>query len=212
MKGVYQNHRPCGFMLNVVNSITNETTPYLYRGEDCMEKFCSTVNKIRLDIFDKMHDVKKINITKQQEAEHKKAKTCFICGGYFNPNDPAKTKVQDHCHFTGLYRGAAHNKCNLDYCFKYFKIPVFFHNLKNYDAHLIISNLDKLNTEKENVNVIAQNSEKYVTFSLKQLEFKDTFSFLSSSLDKLVKSTKYENDEKRTNWQDNSYHSKKVYI
>ena len=165
MKGVYQNHKPCGFMLNVVNSITNETTPYLYRGEDCMEKFCSTMNKIRQDIFDKMHNVKKINITKQQEAEHKKAKTCFICGGCFNPSDPAKTKVQDHCHFTGLYRGPAHNKCNLDYCFKYFKIPVFFHNLKNYDAHLIISNLDKLNTEKENISVIAQNSEKYVTFS-----------------------------------------------
>ena len=34
-----------------------------------------------------------------------------------------------------------------------------FTTQKNYDAHLIRSNLDKLNTEKENVNVIAQNSE-----------------------------------------------------
>ena len=117
-------------------------------------------------------------------------------------------KVRDHCHFTGQYRGAAHNKCNLDFSFRYFKIPVFFHNLKNYDAHLIISNLEKLNTKKDQLSVIAQNSEKFVTFELKQLQFKDSFSFLSSSLDKLVKLTKYENNEKRTNWQDNFKYSK----
>ena len=29
LKGAYQEHTPCGFMLNVVNSITNEATPYL---------------------------------------------------------------------------------------------------------------------------------------------------------------------------------------
>ena len=111
--------------------------------------------------------------------------------------------MADHCHFTGVYRGAAHNKCNLDYCFKYFKIPIFFHNLKNYDAHLIISHMEKLNIDKDKINVKAQSSEKFITFSINQLEFKDSFSFLSSSLEKLVKLTKYENDEKRENWQNN---------
>ena len=213
IKGTYQHHQPCGFMLNVVNSITNEATPYLYRGEDCMVKFCSTMNNIRADIMKKMKTVKKIDITKRQEEEHKKATRCCICNGTFNQKDPAKTKVQDHCHFTGLYRGAAHNKCNLDYCFRYFKIPVFFHNLKNYDAHLIISHFDKLNTDKDDVSVIAQNSEKYITFSLKQLEFKDSFSFLSSSLDKLVKLTKYEGNEKRKDWNNHFYHSNKnLYV
>ena len=213
IKGCYQHHKPCGFMLNVVNSITNEATPYLYRGEDCMDKFCSTMNNIRADIMKKMKTVKKIDITKKQEEEHKRATRCCICNGTFNQKDPAKTKVQDHCHFTGLYRGAAHNKCNLDFCFRYFKIPVFFHNLKNYDAHLIISHFDKLNTDKDDVSVIAQNSEKYITFSLKQLEFKDSFSFLSSSLDKLVKLTKYEGNEKRKDWDNHFYHSNKnLYV
>ena len=126
IKGTYQHHKPCGFMLNVVNSITNEATPYLYRGEDCMDRFCSTTNKIKEEIMDKMKENKKLQWTTKQQEQHKKEKRCFICGGKFNPKDPAKTKVADHCHFTGQYRGAAHNKCNLDYCFKYFKVPVFF--------------------------------------------------------------------------------------
>ena len=32
---LYQHHRPCGFMINVVNSIDNSNEPFLYRGEDC---------------------------------------------------------------------------------------------------------------------------------------------------------------------------------
>ena len=213
IKGTYQHHKPCGFMLNVVNSITNEATPYLYRGEDCMDRFCSTINKIKEEIMEKMKENKKLQWTARQKEEHKHAKHCFICGGKFNPKDPAKTKVADHCHFTGEYRGAAHNKCNLDYCFKYFKIPVFFHNLKNYDAHLIISHMEKLNKNKDKISVIAQNSEKFVTFTVDNLEFKDSFSFLSSSLDKLVKLTKYEDAEKRMNWASGFTFSKKsIYV
>ena len=200
-KGAYQNHKASGFMLNVVNSITGEAKPYLYRGEDCMDVFCKTLNTIREEIFDVMNNPKDMEtLTHEQKGRHLTAKRCFICNGRFEPNVKAKTKVADHCHFTGKYRGAAHHKCNLDYCFKYFKIPIFFHNLKNYDAHLVISNLDKLNTKKDDVSVIAQNSEKFITFCLKQLEFKDSFSFLSSSLDKLVKLTKYEDNAKRNDW------------
>ena len=223
LKGSYQNHIPSGFMLNVVNSVTDEVKPYLYRGEDCMDKFCETMNQIREEIFDVMKKPKDMIITEEQEQEFRKCTKCFICGGSFNNTKDKKkvrdtnssraylspkAKVRDHCHFTGEYRGCAHNKCNLDYCFKHFKIPIFFHNLKNYDAHLIISNLEKLNNKKDDVSVIAQNSEKFVTFSLKQLEFKDSFSFLSSSLDKLVKLTKYENNEKRNDWAQQFKYSK----
>ena len=200
IKGTYQEHKPSGFMLNVVNSITDECKPYLYRGEDCMEKFCETMNEIREEIMYVInHPLPMNDLTDQEKKEHDEAKRCFICNGCFDNNKDGKKKVRDHCHFTGQYRGPAHLKCNLDFCFKDFKIPVFFHNLKNYDAHLIISNLDKLDTEKDEINVIAQNSEKFITFCLKELEFKDTFSFLSSSLDKLVKLTKYEENDKRDN-------------
>ena len=200
-------------MLNLVNAYSGAMKPFLYRGEDCIDQFCETLNNIRDDVFEQMKESKDIDMTDLDEIKFLEAKKCFLCNRAFDNRVEAKKKVADHCHFTGLYRAAAHMKCNIDYCFKTIHIPVFFHNLKNYDAHLIISNLEKLNTTKESVSVIAQNSEKFITFSLNRLEFKDSFSFLSPSLDKLVKLTKYEDNKLRDNWQENfKYSFKGKYI
>ena len=65
-----------------------------------------------------------------------------------------------------------------------FKVPVFLHNLKNYGAHLIIEKAHGLG-EGRMIDVIAQNSEKFVTFAFQRLNFKDSFAFLTASLDKL---------------------------
>ena len=55
-------------------------------------------------------------------------------------------------------------------------------------------------SEKSQIDVIAQNTEKFITFAFKNKAFKDSFSFLSSSLDKLVKLTKYEDGKRRRDW------------
>ena len=91
---------------------------------------------------------------------------------------------------------------------RYYKIPVFLHNLKNYDSHLIIERANEL-SERARIDVIAQNSEKFITFAFKNMCFKDSFSFLSSSLDKLVKLSKYEDGQKKNHWQDKFKHSKR---
>ena len=68
-----------------------------------------------------------MDITYEQELEFRQSTRCSICNKNSSPDDE---KVRDHCHFSGYFRGAAQVKCNLDYSFKFFKIPVFFHNLK----------------------------------------------------------------------------------
>ena len=135
----------------------------------------------------------------------KTATKCFICGEDFKEGDK---KCRDHCHFTGKYRGCAHDDCNLQFSMRYYKIPVFLHNLKNYDSHLVIERANEL-SENAKIDVIAPNSEKFITFAFKNMCFKDSFSFLSSSLDKLVKLSKYEDGQKKENWQNNFKFSKR---
>ena len=131
--------------------------------------------------------------------DFKTAKMCFICGKDFKEGDK---KVRDHCHFTGKYRGCAQDDCNLQFSTCHYKIPVFLHNLENSDSNLIIEKANEL-SERGKIDVIAQNSEKFITFAFKNLCFKDSFSFLSSSLDKLVKLSKYEDGQKKQHWQKN---------
>ena len=80
-------------------------------------------------------------------------------------------KVADHCHLTGKFRGAAHELCNLQARVPKFT-PVFMHNLDGYDSHLFIKNAGN---EFGEISAIANNEEKYVSFSLKIVwgEFED---------------------------------------
>ena len=62
---------------------------------------------------------------------------------------------------------------------------MYFHNLKNYDSHLIMQEIGKFNLK---TNVIPNGLEKYMSFSINnKFSFTDSFRFLSSSLDSLVK-------------------------
>ena len=72
---------------------------------------------------------------------HNEHKVCYICKKRFSTDGDKKYfKVKDHCHYTGKYRGAAHDICNLRY--KTAKeIPVVFHNGSAYDYHFIIKEL-----------------------------------------------------------------------
>ena len=56
-----------------------------------------------------------IPLTKKEEKMHNKQKVCYICKKRFSTDDDNKNtlKVKDHCHYTGKYRCAAHDICNL---------------------------------------------------------------------------------------------------
>merc|ERR1712055_190183 len=92
-------------------------------------------------------------------------------------------KVRDHCHWTGRYRGAAHSGCNIAMR-KLKRIPVVFHNLAGYDSHIIMQSLCKV--ECKEPRVIAKSMEKFIGFTIGNLQFTDSLQHLSASLDKLV--------------------------
>ena len=57
------------------------------------------------------------------------------------------------------------------------------HNLKNYDAHHILRGAK---TRHGKMSCIPTNTEKYITFKVGGVTFKDSYAFMQSSLDKLV--------------------------
>ena len=110
----------------------------------------------------------------------------------FSSDDKKYYKVRDHCHYTGKYKGAAHNTCNLNY-----KVPkeihVVFHNGSTYDYRFIIKEL--ANEFKGEFDCLGENTEKYITFSVLikndngktyKVKFIDSFRFMSSSLSSLA--------------------------
>ena len=82
-----------------------------YRGDDCMKKFCKDLRKHATKIIN-YEKKKMIPLTTKEKIYHNKQKICYICKKEFNNNDNKQQKVKDHCHYTGKYRGAAHNICN----------------------------------------------------------------------------------------------------
>ena len=146
---------------------------------------------------------KKMIFGKKEEIDFNTATRCWICKGELGTD-----KVRDHCHYTGKYRGAAHNKCNLEYRKPPFT-PVVFHNLTNYDAHLFVKHLGY---DEGNITCIANNEGKYISFSKEvtvgtykkkavdteggiyykdkpvthKIRFIDSLKFMNTSLNKLV--------------------------
>ena len=146
---------------------------------------------------------KSYNLTPQEQKEFQSATICHICEQDLNIDKETGQilKVRDHCHFTGEYRGAAHNECNLK-CRKPHILPVIFHNLQGYDSHLFIKQLAKVSG---GLSCIPSTEEKYISFSKKivvdeyfsrkmgkpfpkkfEIRFTDSYKFLQTSLANLV--------------------------
>ena len=199
-------HMPLGYSI-FTNCLFDELKNKIsyYKGDDCMKKFCKDLREHSTKIIN-YEKKKMISLTTEEKIHYNKQKVCYICKKEFDNSDTTKSsslehkkqqKVRDHCHYTGKYRGAAHNICNLRY-----KIPkeilVVFHNGSTYDYHFIIKELAK--EFEGNFECLGENTEKYITFSVpikkkidnKDLEitykikFIDSYRFMSSSLSKFV--------------------------
>ena len=110
-----------------------------------------------------------IPLTNKEIKLYEKQKVCYICEKKFCDDKNKRSeyefyhKVRDHCHYTGKFRGPAHNISSLRY-----KVPkeisIVFHNGSKYDYHFVIK---KLVAEfKGEFDCLGENTEKYFTFSV----------------------------------------------
>ena len=193
----YQHHQPSGFCYKIVGQ--NIKRCVLFRAtenEDVSRKFVEMLEEDIKKIFQQFNFSKKMVISPQEQKDFLNAEFCWICQKKFKKDEK---KVRDHDHFTGKFRGAAHNKCNLQFKKPQFT-PVIFHNLSGYDAHLFVKNLG---VSEGNIKCIPNNEEKYISFSKEivvdswekdgktfdvkhEIRFLDSFKFMASSLSGLV--------------------------
>ena len=124
----YQKHKPCGFCFHVKCSFSEKSKTVQYRMKSEDEDISQIFVEMLEGYIKKIQNIpeKPMILTKKDWEDFKNATKCWICQKEFEEDDK---KVRDHCHFTGKYRGAAHNSCNLKFRKPRFT-PVTFHNLQ----------------------------------------------------------------------------------
>ena len=152
----------------------------IYTGKHSGEWLLDQLGEIEEKIIEILYDEKRLIFTNEDKKIFYNATVCYICYNWFDPQKPSD-KVRDHDHLTGKFRGAAHSKCNL-LLRKTVKIPVFFHNFRGYDSHIIVRALERVESIKS-IKVIGQGLEKYLVLNLgKYLVFRDAYQFTVTSL------------------------------
>ena len=140
-------------------------------------------------------------ITEEQETKFRTAENCNLCKQPLGAD-----RVRDHCHMTGLTE--ASHMASLILKLKYigrtsstdkkrhfhsYMVPVVFHDLRGYDGHLIMKGFKKEIFPDEYIQYIPNNMERYISFTISNLRFIDSFQFMAKSLDKLSSNLKREN-------------------
>ena len=197
----YQKHEPVSFVYYIKSFnesvYKSKLRSYVKENEEDPDVIDVFINWLEEDvkIISELGNEKMI-ITAEEQEQFNQALNCWICKKKLNLDD----RVRDHCHYTGRYRGAACNICNLKYR-KPNNISVFFHNLTGYDSHLFIK---KLGVTEGAIDCIPNNEENYISFSKTiktgeytnkkgetknkyfKIVFKDSLKFMASSLEALV--------------------------
>ena len=150
--------------LHAVNLMNQKTNGVI---TDCMEMFCNDLRGQAIKIITMKR--KMILLTDKETESYEKQKVCYICEKEFSTDKNDKNafklyhKVRDHCHYTGKFRGAAHNICNLRYKIPK-EIPTVFHNGSTYDYHFIFKLLAI--EFKGEFECLGRKTKKYITFSV----------------------------------------------
>ena len=108
-----------------------------------MQEYC---NQTVTNHFNKM-----LLVSISDEEAYNNSQIYSICNEKLDAS-----KVRDHCHITGKYRGAAHSICNLKLKIPR-KLPITVHNLEGYDEHIIFKEFNNFNVD---IQVIPKTAER----------------------------------------------------
>ena len=153
-------------------------------GYDNVDWFVDEVIKLENKMAFYFKNTKKdIIMTEEDEEDYKNNDICRFCEKIIEFD-----KIRDHCHLTGNYRGPAHSKCNINVIQKQSNfIPFIFHNFSNYDCHMFFKKLVDKKKDKVDFDIIPKTNEEYISVTYGCIRFIDSYRFLSSGLDSLVK-------------------------
>ena len=217
----YQKHVPNSYALKF-NCIHNEYSKDIIV---CNNSDKEELNKSFIEQLEELakysYNLSKKNVkeikfkTAEQSQNFYSAKNCNNCKCEFTAENK---KVKHHDHISGYYIEPLCNNCNLKFQYKRF-LPVYFHNLKGYDAHLFVNSLFKYGYNSKNtISCIPNNEERYISFSksievdkyknkdgdyvpvMFEIRFLDTFAFMADSIENLTENLKKDAltiDEKR---------------
>ena len=182
----YEEHVACSYAYLITSRIPGvEFPPRIYVGLDAAEHFLTSLqndlNTLIMPIIER-----NVEMIWDEDAQQRfdEATHCFICNEFLDREN--STPAKDHCHFTGVFRGAAHKACNLNYKIDIarYLLYIIFHNLRGYDCHLL---MQAVRRRHGRIDVIPHNYERYLSFTIGRLRFLDSFQFLSYSLEALAK-------------------------
>ena len=85
----------------------------------CIEELCKKLKEQAMKIIN-YEEKEMIPLTKEENNFYDEQEICYICKDKvcMDKNDKNyinKRKVKDHCHYTGIFGGAAHDICDLNY-------------------------------------------------------------------------------------------------
>ena len=178
----------CAYAICRDNPDYTSEKPFLYTGKDCIEQLFNFIFSYQRKVaYILKYKTYSIDMTTEAKERHRNALVCNFCKKHFTKTFK---KYRDHNHLLKYdnYRQTLCNICNLDFAAQKDDIYIFFHGLSNYDSHFLVQYLNQINDHY--IKVIPKNSERYLSFSVGNIHFKDSASFLPASLAELVKSLK----------------------